>query len=338
LLVYFGQVRQFHHETNTGFTASSSATHEDRSVDSDFTPIAIAARGNGISGLGIFQKTADDFTIPRVEQLIAEMNADQPSEGIDMAYGDKEPHYLRFWKAKSFKAPVVVFVHGGSWRSGTYLESVGSAKVGYLFDQGYAFSTVNYSLIPSVCVEEQVQEGANAVGYLVKNAGQLHIDPKRVILMGHSSGAHVATLLETDPKYLEQAGTSVHVVQAVISLDGSNYNALAEIIDSPGSVAENAIYGLSSDPERLRAMSPTYHAYAPNACAFLLLHVQRQGDTRQAVELAAALSAVVTETALHVFEGQSFEGHMQMFLRLGDPTYLATLVMNYWLKKHAPVN
>jgi acetyl esterase/lipase len=187
-------------------------------------------------------------------------------------------------------------------------------------------------------VEEQVQEVANAVGYLVKNAGQLHIDPKRVILMGHSSGAHVATLLETDPKYLEQAGTSVHVVQAVISLDGSNYNALAEIIDSPGSVAENAIYGLSSDPERLRAMSPTYHAYAPNACAFLLLHVQRQGDTRQAVELAAALSAVVTETALHVFEGQSFEGHMQMFLRLGDPTYLATLVMNYWLKKHAPVN
>lgn len=84
-------------------------------------------------------------------------------------------------------------------------------------------------------------------------------------------------------------------------------------------------------------MSTTHHARAPNAGIFLLLHVHRQGDIRQAVELSAALEAAGTDVALHVFEGEGFEGDMQMLLRLGDPTYPATLVMDNWLKVHVPV-
>ena len=276
----------------------------------------------------------------RVGELIAQMHADKPTGGADMAYGSEDAQYLRFWKAEQMtttKPPIVIFVHGGSWQSGTCLDSIGSAKVGYLTRKGYAFATINYSLIPSVTVEEQVQEVASSVAYLVNNAARLDFDPERVVLMGHSSGAHVVTLLGTDTTYLERAGVSIHAVRAVVSLDGSNYNAMAEITDSPGPVAKNLIYGLGTDPERLRAMSPTYHARAPNAGAFLLLHVQRQGDIRQACELAAALNAAGTDTALHVFEGLSFEGHMQMLLRLGDPTYPATLVMSNWLEEHVPV-
>ncbi|KAJ5737753.1 Alpha/beta hydrolase fold-3 [Penicillium malachiteum] len=267
------------------------------------------------------------------------MNTDEPTGGIDVAYGDEEAQRVCLWTAKSSKAPVIIFVHGGSWRSGTYLDSIGSVKVYHLLKEGYAFATVNYTLIPSVTVEEQVQEVANSLGFLLKNVARLaHFDPHRVILTGHSSGAHVVTLLGTDTKYLDRAGISIHVVQAVISLDGSNYNIPAEITDSPGPVAQNTIHALGTDLERLRAMSPTYHARAPNAGAFLLLHVQRQGDIRQAVELATALNAAGTETALYVFEGQGFEGHIQMLLRLGDPTYPATVVLDDWLKKHAPIN
>lgn len=83
---------------------------------------------------------------------------------------------------------------------------------------------------------------------------------------------------------------------------------------------------------RLRAISPTYHARGPTAGAFLLLHVQRQGDIRQAVEFAAALEAAGTPVALHVFEGEWFEGHMQMLLRLGCVNYPATAVVDEWLR------
>ncbi|KAJ6007410.1 Alpha/beta hydrolase fold-3 [Penicillium herquei] len=325
-------------DTNPGFEASSCAAGD--VVDSsDLTPIKIAARGKEVTGLDIFQRTVseDNIAATRANELVSDMNADKPTVGIDMAYGDEETQRLRFWKAKSSKAPIIIFVHGGSWRSGTYLDSIGSIKVDHLTNAGYAFATVNYTLIPSVTVEEQVQEVANSVGFLVRKAAGLDFDPERVVLMGHSSGAHVVTLIGTDTNYLERSGISIHIVQAVISLDGSNYNIPAEIADSPGPVAQNAIYALGTDLERMRAMSPTYHTRAPNAGAFLLLQVQRQGDIRQAVELAAALNAAGTDTALRVFEGQGFEGHMQMLLRLGDPTYAATVVLDDWLKIHVPI-
>ncbi|KAJ5511942.1 Alpha/beta hydrolase fold-3 [Penicillium expansum] len=326
---------------NTEPTASASAkdTEVEQPVASDLTPIAIAARGREITGLRIFQRTIaeDDITRTRLEELLLAMNTDQPTGGVDMTYGNGDAQHLRYWESKSTDAPIILFVHGGSWRSGTYLDSIGSTKVAHLTGQGYAFATVNYTLIPSVTVEEQVQEVADSLGYLVKNAARLGFDPQRIILMGHSSGAHVVTLLGTDERYLEKAGINIHTVRAVISLDGSNYNALAEIADSPGPVAENTTIGLGTDPKRLQDVSPTYHARAPNAGAFLLLQVQRQGDIRQAVELSAALEAAGTDVALHVFEGESFEGHMQMLLRLGDTTYPATLVMDKWLKVHVPV-
>lgn len=305
---------------------------------SELTRIEIAARGKEITGLDIFQKTTETFTMARIEELLAEMNADKPTGGTDMAYGDGDTHLLRLWKGKSSNSPLILYVHGGSWRSGTHLDSIGSTKVAHLTSKGYAFATVNYTLIPTVTVEEQVQEVANSLGYLVKNAASIGFDPQRFILMGHSSGGHVVTLLGTDTSYLARAGVSIDNVKAIISLDGSNYNAAAEIADSPGSVAENMMNGLGTDVKRLRAMSPTYNARSPNAHAFLLLHVLRQGDIRQAVELEAALNAAGTETALHVFEGEFFEGHMQMLLRLGDPTYPATLVMDDWLEKYVPVS
>ena len=255
-----------------------------------------------------------------------------------MSYGPKDSQVLRFWHSQSKKAPLVLFVHGGSWRSGTYLDSIGSEKVDFLVSKGYAFATINYTLFPAVTVGEQVQEVADSLSFLRGHANKLGVDPERIILMGHSSGAHVVTLLGTDTSYLGRAGINIHSIRGVISIDGSNFNALAEIVDSPGPIADNALHGLGTDPEGLRAMSPTYHACVPNAGAFLLLQVQRQGDVRQSVEFSAALRAAGTNVALHVFEGQGFEGHIRMLLHLGKPDYPATRVMDAWLEKHVPVD
>jgi acetyl esterase/lipase len=304
---------------------------------SDSTTIAAAARGQEITGLDIFRPTSDNSTAARVAELMSRMNADAPKGGEDLSYGVEYTHRLRYWKAKSRHAPLILFIHGGSWKSGTYLDSTGSLKVSHLVKKGYAFATVNYTLIPIVTVEEQVQEVANSIRYLVEHADRLGFDAKRIVLMGHSSGAHVATLLGTDTSYLERAGVDIKTVQGVISLDGSNYNAMAEIIDSPGPVADSTLFGLGSHPQRLRALSPLYHAALPNARAFLFLHVQRQGDIRQAVELSATLNAVGTRTAMHVFEGEAFEGHIAMLLRIGDPKYPATKVLDEWLQMWVPV-
>lgn len=320
----------------TSSAHANSSTRSSTALDN----IAIAARGNEIKGLDIYQKTTDPGP-HRFEELLSQMYADQPSGGTDMNYGATETHRLRFWKAnttKKSKAPFIVFVHGGSWRSGTYLDSVGSAKVRHLTEQGYAFASINYTLFPTVTVEEQVQEIANSISYLVANAARLSIDPNQAIFMGHSSGAHVVSLLGTNTGYLERARVNISIVKAVIAVDASDYNAAAEILDNPGQIADHMTEAFGTDLNRLRAVSPTCNARAPNAGAFLLLHSHRHGDIRQAVEFVVALEAAGTDAVLHVFEGQGFEGHIQILLRLGDPVYPATAVMDNWLKMKVPVN
>lgn len=304
----------------------------------ELSPVELATRGLEVTGREMFREFPDHIEGSRVEELMAAMQADSPRGGTDMAYGNEEAQRVRLWTPPAaVKAPIIVFVHGGSWKAGTYLDSVGSRKVENLVNQGYAFASVNYTLIPTVTVEEQVQEVANAVGFLAENADQNGLDPKRILLMGHSSGAHVVTLLGTDTSYLAKVGVDIESVRGVVSLDGSNFNAATEMIDSPGPVAESTAFGLGTDLPRLQAMSPTYHARAPNAQSFLLFQVQRLGDIRQAIELSVALKASGTECALHVFEGPGFEGHMAMLLRLGDPSYPATAVLDHWLASHIPV-
>lgn len=71
---------------------------------------------------------------------------------------------------------------------------------------------------------------------------------------------HVVKLLVTDPRYLEKTGISDRTVRAVIPLDGSNWNELAEITGNPGPVAENIPRVLGIDPARPQAMSPIHNA------------------------------------------------------------------------------
>ncbi|KAL4887546.1 Alpha/Beta hydrolase protein [Aspergillus karnatakaensis] len=312
---------------------NSSSPSTTNVVKHTLSPAAIAARGQEITGLDILLPTAEVIDPSRVVDLMADMHADVPTGGTDYTYGEKDTQYLRYWKPSlTSKPPIIIYIHGGSWRAGTYLDSIGSAKVSHLTNQGYAFATVNFSLLPSVTVEEQVQEVADAIGYLVRNAENLAFDAEKVILMGHSSGAHVAALLGTDASYLGHAGIPISTVRGVVALDGSNYNAFAEITDSPGPIAENQTFALGTDPKRLNRVSPTYHARAPNAGAFLFLHVQRRSGVRQAVEFVAALEAAGTEAELRVFEGEWFEGHVGLLLNIGKTEYPATGLGLFWQK------
>lgn len=181
------------------------------------------------------------------------------------------------------------------------------------------------------------------MGFLSDNALDLHIDTtnEQIILMGHSSGAHVVTLLGTDPSFMTRAGVKIQNIRGIIALDGSNYNALAEVSDSPGPVAENLISALGLDPNRLQVMSPTYYAMPclwPQRTRFSAPSCPKAGGrqaSRRARRVAERCEYLVC--AVHMFEWQGFEGHVQMLLRLGDLSYPTTNFMDEWLKRVVPV-
>lgn len=252
--------------------------------------------------------------------------------GQEMSYGSDPLQKLDYWRPTTPGSPLVIFVHGGGWKHGDKAMAVGE-KGKHSLQQGYAFASVNYRLVPACTVEEQAQDVANAIGHLIKHAEQLGFDGRRVALMGHSAGAHLVALVGTDMSYLKKAELGPNALRGVIPLDGAAYDVPRQIAEGGDFMHDTYLEAFGTEPERQKKLSPTVQAAAPNAPAFLILHVQRVDGTAQSIALGEALGKAGTPAEVKGFEGRGLQGHAEINRRLGDPSYPATPVVDAWLKK-----
>ena len=267
------------------------------------------------------------------ERLRERVGAREPAAGgIELAYGGHDRQRLDYWRPREAGAPLVVFVHGGGWKHGDKRHTA-ETKAAHFLGQGYAFASVNYRLVPKVTVEEQAQDVASALAHLVKRAKRLGLDPQNVVLMGHSAGAHLAALVGTDPQYLRGAGLGMEVLKGVIPLDGACYDVPRQISDGGPLMRGTYVEAFGEDPARQLALSPAHHAKAPNAAAFLILHVRRQDGAAQSKALAKALQQAGTPAEVREFPGRGLRGHAEINRRLGEPAYPPTAVVDEWLKQ-----
>lgn len=88
--------------------------------------------------------------------------------------------------------PCVIVIHGGSWAGGDsrQLPELNS----YLAARGYNVAAINYRLAPKYQTPAPLQDVRAALAYLKQQAGVLHIDPARFVLLGRSAGAQIALL------------------------------------------------------------------------------------------------------------------------------------------------
>ncbi len=252
----------------------------------------------------------------------------------DLAYGARSAQKLDFYLPShptTSLPPLVVFVHGGGWRMGNKENATGTPKITHLRDAGYAFATIDYRLVPEAPVEQQAEDVAAALGWLIGHARELGFDPQRVVLMGHSAGAHLAALVGTDPGYLAKVGLSPDRLRGMILLDGAAYDVPAQLAQAGRFMQPIYKQAFGSDPARQRALSPIAHTQAPNAPSFLILHVDRDDGARQSEALATALRQAGTNVTLQGFEGRGLRGHVAMNRKLGDPDYPATALVDRWL-------
>ncbi|WP_420873459.1 alpha/beta hydrolase [Novosphingobium resinovorum] len=256
-----------------------------------------------------------------------------------LSYGTGALQTLDFWPgtqngaARKKPSPLVVFVHGGGWKRGDKDSATGRYKVAHYTGEGYAFASVNYRLVPDATVEQQAQDVADALAALLKQADSLGIARGKVVLMGHSAGAHLVALVGTDPRYLRKAGLAYSDIRGVIPIDGAAYDVPAQMQDAERLMGGAYRQAFGTEPSRQRALSPTLQAAAPNAPQFLLLHVQRADGVRQAQELEAALRKAGTKVEREGFPGRGLPGHIQINRELGNPDYAATGVVDRWLAR-----
>jgi len=251
-----------------------------------------------------------------------------------LSYGSDPLQQLDFWPAQNGdrRAPLVVFVHGGGWKRGSKDNASGPWKAPHYTGLGYAYASLNYRLVPASTVEDQATDIADALRYLITDVARLGFDPARIVIMGHSAGAHLVALVGTDEQYLKRAGLGFANIAGVLPIDGAAYDVPRQMGTSGRFMSETYLQAFGSDPDRQRALSPTLHAQAPNAPAFLIIHVQRPDGVAQSKELEAALKQAGTRVERHDFPGTGLRGHAEINRRLGDPDYAATPVVDRWLK------
>lgn len=248
-----------------------------------------------------------------------------------LSYGPERLQALDFWRARAASAPLTVFVHGGAWRAGDKDVSSRTWQVPYFLSKGHGFASVNYRLVPDASVAQQAEDVARSLKFLVDRADALGFDRKRIVLMGHSAGAHLAALVATDGRYLQQVGLQVSDIAGVILLDGAGYDVPRQMA-AAGPMMQRT-YRMAFGEERAQqlALSPISHVAAPNARAFLVLHVQRPDAAAQSRALADALQQGGTRAEVHGLPGEGRSGHREINVELGDPSYSGTAVVDRWL-------
>jgi acetyl esterase/lipase len=119
----------------------------------------------------------------------------------DVAYGSDPAQRMDVYLPPDAKnAPVLLLVHGGAWRIGDKAHGrVVENKVARWVPQGFVVVSVNYRMLPGADPRVQADDVALALATAQRQAPAWGGDPAKFVLMGHSAGAHLVSLLDAQP-------------------------------------------------------------------------------------------------------------------------------------------
>jgi len=233
--------------------------------------------------------------------------------------GDRElkMHILKPKKATGESMPVVVFIFGGAWRTGS--KDSGIKPLTALAQKGYFCASIEYRFSQEALFPAQLEDCKCAIRFLRSKAGEYHINPDRIGVWGMSSGAYLAALLGTtgDVKDFEGKGGSAEFssrVNAVVDwfgptdftrMDAAGSKMKHDPADSP----ESRLIGgaIQENKEKCAKASPLTYV-SSNTPPFLIMHGDRDPvvPINQSELLAAALTKVKVK---FVFEPVPGGGH-----------------------------
>ncbi|HEY5635160.1 MAG TPA: alpha/beta hydrolase [Burkholderiaceae bacterium] len=111
---------------------------------------------------------------------------------LDLYYGRTSNECIDLFPAAEARGPLLVFIHGGYWRS---LEKTDFSWVAPPFlARGVNVAVIDYDLAPAVSIREITIQVLRAIEWLWRGAQRYGFDPERIYVSGHSAGGHLTAM------------------------------------------------------------------------------------------------------------------------------------------------
>ena len=233
----------------------------------------------------------------------------------------------------------VLFIHGGSWSGGDKSHFIFAGP--RLASSGFVAASIDYRLVPDGVFPNNIEDCICSLAYLRDHADEYDIDPARIVVMGYSAGAHLASLVglaSDDPELAPPCTGGQPVPRPVGVIAASGPEDMRKMWDANHGTTE-PIFGGPPDqlPQAYDLGSPITHV-APGAPPFLLMRDVIDpigiGDMRDKL-LANGDEASMLEVAgsLHIFEQMDDPGEYEFEMASETPeawlaieSFLATTV------------
>ncbi|MFT7642501.1 MAG: acetyl esterase/lipase [Pirellulaceae bacterium] len=239
----------------------------------------------------------------------------------DIRYAEVDGHQLLldlYLPTKVKQPPLVVWVHGGAWRSG----SKSNMPLTDLVENGFAIASVDYRLSPVAKFPAQIHDCKAAIRYLRGTARKYGYNARRVGVAGSSAGGHLAALIGVTNSHLKLEGIAGDYqknsssIQAIVDYYGpTNFTTILKQSTPHGlSVRVPALKlllgaGPDQEPELAKLASPVFHVTKEDP-PLLLIHGDQdpQVPINQSHELQGAYEKLNLSVRFEVVHGGAHGG------------------------------
>ena len=232
--------------------------------------------------------------------LISTANAADP---VSVQYGKDPKQSLNVYRStvesKEKLLPVVIWVHGGGWRTGDKDNRAGINLCQKWARAEMVVVGLDYRLSPAVVHPAHVEDVAAGIAWVHNHIAEYGGDPQRVFLLGHSAGAHLVALVATAPDYLQAHQLSPKTALAgVMAIDTASYDLTATRTLAVRKMIADAF---GDDAKTLNEASPLQHARKnPDKIPPFVVAAVKQRP--EAVSESKALTTVLPQSTLVVVD------------------------------------
>jgi arylformamidase len=135
---------------------------------------------------------------------------------LNIAYGTSPRETLDIYAPDKSSGPVLVYIHGGYWRSGSKEDNANFVPA--FTRRGATVALVEYDLCPQVTVTDIVRQTRTAIAWVYRNIAGYGGDPAKLYVSGHSAGGHLTAMALAHD--WEQDGLPKDFIKGAVAMSG----------------------------------------------------------------------------------------------------------------------